>query len=70
MDTLIQFSEGQPRYEGEGSKYLIPPNILGQTKPIDMLPLKEHSTLMYVYQDPATNETAFHPVQADQHCHR
>ena len=70
MDTLLQFSEGMPRYEGQHTKYLTPPTILGQTTPIDTLALKEHSTLIYVYQEPTTNETAFHPVQADQHCHR
>ena len=66
MDVFIQFSEGDP-----GSPvYVNDPTILGQTKPIEVLPLPEHSALIYIYQDPATNETAFHPVQADQHCHR
>ena len=70
MDMLIQSSEGLPRYEGQNPIYVNPPQIDGQDKPINVLPLKEHSSLIYIYQKPTTNETFFHPVQADQHCHR
>ena len=69
MDMFIQHSQDTGRANAQ-TKYVSNPNLLGQTQPISILPLKEHSTLIYIYQDPATNETAFHPVQADQQCHR
>ena len=66
MDILIQNSVGSM----VDPLYVETPTILEQSNPIGVLPLKEHSTLMYIYQNPNTNETAFHPVQADQYCHR
>ena len=69
MDMFIQHSRDTGR-SSTLAKYAPNPNLLGQTNPIGILPLKEHSTLIYIYQDPSTNETAFHPVQADQQCHR
>ena len=63
---FIQFSEGDPA----SPVYVNAPTILGRSKPIEILPLPEHSSLIHIYQDPTTKETAFHPVQADQHCHR
>ena len=68
MDMFIQFSEGSSPL-GQ-SVYVENPTLLGQANPIDIVPLKEHSTLVYIYQDNTTYETAFHPVQADQQCHR
>ena len=62
----IQHSKGNPA----SPEYVDTPSILGQTSPIDTLKLPEHSSLIYIYHDSSTNETAFHPVQADQHCHR
>ena len=69
IDMFRQFSQGDNQDWGK-SVYVPNPNLLGQSIPIGILPLKEHATLVYIYQDPTTNETAFHPVQADQHCHR
>ena len=66
IDMLIQHSRGTP----SSPQYVNVPNIIGQDTPIAILPLPEHSTLVYIYHDPSTKETAFHPVQADQHCHR
>ena len=65
---FIQHSQGKP--DQAQSVYVPNPNLLGQTDPIGVLPLKEHSTLIFIYQDPFTYETAFHPVQAYQQCHR
>ena len=47
-----------------------PPAILGVASPSATIKLPEHSSLIHVYQNPTTYETAFHPVQAHQHCHR
>ena len=69
IDMFRQFSQGDNQDSGK-SVYVPDPDLLGQSDPIGILPLKEHATLVYIYQDPTTNETAFHPVQADQHCHR
>ena len=69
IDMFRQFSQGDNQDSGK-AVYVQDPDLLGQSDPISILPLKEHATLVYIYQDPTTNETAFHPVQADQHCHR
>ena len=68
IDMFIQFSKGSSPISQ--SIYVENPTLLGQATPVDIVPLKEHSTLVYIYQNPTTNETAFHPIQADQQCHR
>ena len=66
MDILIQNSVGSMW----APVYVQTPPIFQQSKPIAILPLKEHAALMYIYQDTNTYETAFHPIQSDQYCHR
>ena len=50
MDMFIQHSQDTGRADAQ-TKYVSNPNLLGQTEPISILPLKEHSTLIYIYQD-------------------
>ena len=66
MDILIQNSVGSM----SNPVYVDPPTILQQPNPITITQIEEHATLMYIYHNPNSRETAYHPVQADQLCHR
>ena len=68
---MIQHSDGKKNNIFHGKRSLVaPPTILGQSTPIAEVQLPEQSSIIYVYQDPQSHETAYHPVQAHQHCNR